>query len=224
VLNTLTPTNHISDPSDIDSSMDIDKETWRYHYNTDFYLKIDGGNVNNKDLEQTQKEVRLVLETLALQPQTRLLDVCGGYGRHSIALAQAGLRNLETFDYSEKFIQLGRQLVVQKRVTDRVKLTQGDARQLPHLDNSFDAVICMGNSLGMMPEDADDLQVLRQMFRVLRPGGKVLLQVSNSPVTKKVIVPNSWRWLDDEHVFGAKVGFQALHPSFAGYRFANCRI
>jgi ubiquinone/menaquinone biosynthesis C-methylase UbiE len=52
-----------------------------------------------------------------------------------------------------------------------VDLTEGDAQVLPFADGSFDAVVCT-LSLCAMPDDRAEIG---QMWRVLRPGGRLLL-------------------------------------------------
>lgn len=67
----------------------------------------------------------------------------------------------------------------------------GDARSLPFTDNSFDAVILMGNSFGYFAEMDDDLRVLREVRRVLRPYGRILIDVVDREQFLKHLEPIS---------------------------------
>ncbi|GAA3327520.1 hypothetical protein GCM10020331_067790 [Ectobacillus funiculus] len=60
---------------------------------------------------------------------------------------------------------------------DQVKLVHGNAMQLPFADNTFDYVT-IGFGLRNVP---DYLQVLREMTRVVRPGGKVVCLETSQP-------------------------------------------
>lgn len=57
-----------------------------------------------------------------------------------------------------------------------VRLVQGDVESLPFADHSFDVVLCIG-VLGYLLEDA---QALREITRVLKPGGSVIINVTNA--------------------------------------------
>lgn len=59
-------------------------------------------------------------------------------------------------------------------VIDRIDVKDGDARQLPFADNTFDAV--MSNAvLHNIPDKAQRQQAVREMVRVLKPGGRVAI-------------------------------------------------
>jgi ubiquinone/menaquinone biosynthesis C-methylase UbiE len=59
----------------------------------------------------------------------------------------------------------------------RLRLVQGDACRLPFADRSFDAVVCT-EAFHWFPFPAD---ALAECFRVLRPGGRLLLAVTSTP-------------------------------------------
>jgi SAM-dependent methyltransferase len=54
-----------------------------------------------------------------------------------------------------------------------------DMRQLPLRSGSFDAVVSLFSSFGYLESDEQDLRVLREVSRVLRPKGKLLLDLLN---------------------------------------------
>ncbi|MEZ0314644.1 MAG: class I SAM-dependent methyltransferase [Myxococcota bacterium] len=58
-------------------------------------------------------------------------------------------------------------------------LLEGDARKLPFADGAFDVVLS-GNMLGLL-SDADAVTALREMARVLRPGGRLVLITMTCP-------------------------------------------
>ena len=61
-----------------------------------------------------------------------------------------------------------------------VTLRQADMRHLPdQLENQFDAVINMFSSFGYLESEEDDQQVLYQIGKALKPGGKLLMDLLN---------------------------------------------
>ena len=98
-------------------------------------------------------------------------------------LASEGFENVTGYDYSQFLLD-----TAAKRLKDRqaanssfpnVRFVQGDARQLPFEDREFDAVLCLGNSFGYFTSAGDDRKVLREVARVLKPGGVFLLDITD---------------------------------------------
>jgi len=105
-----------------------------------------------------------------------ILDLACGYGRVSIPLAAAG-HSVTGIDLSPVLIKEARQSVRKKKL--KINFDIGDMRQLPYKNESFDAVLCLWNSLNHILAPKDQLRVLNEIHRVLRPGGKAFLSVSN---------------------------------------------
>jgi SAM-dependent methyltransferase len=99
---------------------------------------------------------------------TRLLDLCCGPGILAQVAAERGARAIG-LDFPD-VVKLARKLV------PAAEFQAGDAQNLEFPDNSFDAAVC-GYGLMHVP-DAE--KVLREMFRVIRPGGKIAVSVWES--------------------------------------------
>ncbi|KAG0272626.1 hypothetical protein BGZ95_011604 [Linnemannia exigua] len=56
----------------------------------------------------------------------------------------------------------------------------------------------MGNSFGYFSNDKDDEAVLQQIHRVLRPGGVVVLDITDGAYQRENFSPRGWEWIDDE--------------------------
>jgi SAM-dependent methyltransferase len=100
-----------------------------------------------------------------------LLDVPCGYGRHTVPLAAAGYRVVGV-DRSEVLLGEARRRAGHGRWP---KLTRADYRELPFADGSFDAALNLFSSLGYLG-DAEDERVLAEIGRVLRPGGRLVIE------------------------------------------------
>ncbi|MED4462882.1 demethylmenaquinone methyltransferase [Metabacillus fastidiosus] len=106
------------------------------------------------------------------------LDVCCGTADWTIALADAVGKNGNVIglDFSKNMLAIGREKVNDLEL-DNVKLIHGNAMSLPFEDNSFDFVT-IGFGLRNVP---DYMQVLKEMYRVVKPGGKVVCLETSQP-------------------------------------------
>jgi SAM-dependent methyltransferase len=112
------------------------------------------------------------LARLALQPGESVLDVGCGTGVFLPGLAasvgQGG--RVVGLDHSAAFLEEARKRMAEASLSDRVELVEGDAHRLPFPDATFDAAHC---ERVLMHLD-DPALAIREMQRVVRPGGRVL--------------------------------------------------
>ena len=110
-------------------------------------------------------------------PTNVVLDLCCGQGRHSIALAKTGL-DVTGVDLSEEMLAIAASEADKAGVT--LNLRRADMRQLPiDFENRFDAIINMFSSFGYLESESDDQQVLHQAAKVLKPGGRLMMDLLN---------------------------------------------
>ncbi|OBZ17793.1 MULTISPECIES: demethylmenaquinone methyltransferase [Bacillales] len=104
------------------------------------------------------------------------LDLCCGTCDWTIALAEAsGTGEVVGLDFSQNMLDVGALKIEKLGLNKQIKLVQGNAMSLPFADSSFDYVT-IGFGLRNVP---DYLQVLKEMQRVVKPGGLVVcLEVS----------------------------------------------
>ncbi len=109
-----------------------------------------------------------IMTRMNVQEGDKALDVCCGTADWTIALANAVGPDGEVtgLDFSEGMLEAGRPKV---QAYPNVKLIQGNAMELPFPDNTFD-VVTIGFGLRNVP---DYLTVLKEMNRVLKPGGMI---------------------------------------------------
>lgn len=169
----------------------VHPDWWRAIFNP-LYLKTDGDIVDDQCI--TGNEVDLFSRTLALEPEDRILDLCCGQGRHSMELARRGFRHVEGIDRSHYLIQRAKSQAKKERL--KVRFREGDARKLPYATDSFSAVLILGNSFGYFETVQDDLRVLTEVFRILRPGGRLLIDIADGDYLRSHFQPRSWEWID----------------------------
>jgi D-alanine-D-alanine ligase len=169
-------------------------EWWKHIFNS-MYLKTDADVV--EDVRITENEVNLFVRFLNLKEGNSLLDLACGQGRHLIQLAQKGNYNLFGLDRSRYLIQRAKNIIKKKRLS--IQFKEGDARKLPYSTDSFDFVTILGNSFGYFETTDDDIKILKEIFRVLRPDGKLLMDVPDGSFLRENFTPRSWEWIDKKH-------------------------
>ena len=106
-----------------------------------------------------------VRDALQLEPGQRVLDLAAGTATSSAALARTGA-DVVGCDFSLGMLRIGK-----KAGHEGVELVAGDALRLPFADASYDAVTI---SFGLRNTADVDL-ALREMRRVVRPGGRLVV-------------------------------------------------
>jgi demethylmenaquinone methyltransferase/2-methoxy-6-polyprenyl-1,4-benzoquinol methylase len=97
-----------------------------------------------------------------VRPGYRVLDACCGTGDLSVAARKAG-GAVTGLDFSERMLERAR------RKSDEITWVLGDVLDLPFADESFDAA-----TVGFGIRNVEDLgRALRELRRVLRPGGRL---------------------------------------------------
>jgi ubiquinone/menaquinone biosynthesis C-methylase UbiE len=128
--------------------------------------------VNFLMLGQQKKTLRSTLAAAQIQPNDSILDVgCGPGTMALLAKSDYPTVNVHGIDAGEEMIALARQKAVQRGTDADFRL--GLAQELPYPDASFDVVM---NSLVMhhLPQEVRD-QTVAEMYRVLKPGGRLLI-------------------------------------------------
>jgi SAM-dependent methyltransferase len=118
------------------------------------------------------RELDFIQRHLPLAQYPRLLDVPCGIGRHAGPLARLGYHVLGV-DRSESALGTAR------RDHPEAEYRAADLFELPALNTTFDAVLCLWHSFGYGNSD-ENRQVLDDMRRIVRPGGRVLLDLYNA--------------------------------------------
>jgi D-alanine-D-alanine ligase len=168
----------------------VHPEWWRYIFNA-MYLKTDGDLVDDRRL--TKQEVDAFARMLNLSAQDKVLDLCCGHGRHTLELARRGF-HVEGLDRSHYLISKARAAAKKESLT--INFREGDARDLRYAADTFDVVQILGNSFGYFDTMQDDLRVLREVFRVLKPWGRLLIDIADGDFLLHNYQARSWEWVE----------------------------
>lgn len=173
----------------------VDPDWWKSMFD-EVYLLTDARSVCDEDI--TRREVNIICELIPLKPDDRILDLCGGHGRHSLELCRRGFSRCTVLDYSQPLLQVGSRSAA--RANYPIQFNWGDARYLDYPVNHFDHVLILGNSLGYISDGQADQQILKESLRVLRPGGWLLADVTNGASVRSRFLPNAWHEIGSDTV------------------------
>ena len=122
-----------------------------------------------------------MLDSLALRGDERVLDVGCGRGLLAIGAAKrlktgkvVGIDVWNPFDLSGNSSEAAKANAKIEGVADKVRIETGDAQKLVYPDNHYDVVIS-SLVLHNIPEQDGRAQAVREMIRVLKPGGKLAI-------------------------------------------------
>lgn len=125
----------------------------------------------HRDPEEARAHVEFVTSLFEDSPRA-VLDLACGAGRHTEALRRRGIRALGC--------DLSLTLLAQSPELPRVG---GDMRCLPFAGATFDWVLNFFTSFGYFDQERQNFRVLEEIVRVLRPGGRVLIDLMNREST-----------------------------------------
>lgn len=122
---------------------------------------------------------RFTIEISGVRPGHRVLDIAGGTGdltmKFSDLVGPSG--KVVLADINASMLQVGRDRLIDRGYAGNIEYVQADAEHLPFPDNSFQAVSIAFGLRNVTDKD----QALREMNRVLKPGGKLLVLEFSKP-------------------------------------------
>jgi len=123
------------------------------------------------------REIPFIESYLPRDRPGNVLDLACGSGRHLVRLGEINHNGLG-IDHSSDMIRAARALAMKRGVDVLFEIK--DMRDLESVvSDTFDTVLCLGNSLALLPTLEDVRQVLSIAARRLRSGGHIILQTLN---------------------------------------------
>ncbi|HEY5629414.1 MAG TPA: methyltransferase domain-containing protein [Candidatus Limnocylindrales bacterium] len=139
----------------------------------------------------------MLAKELALRPDDDLLDIGCGSAR-LLAEQAAHVRHIAGLDASDIQVRMARKRLAERIAAGTAEIVQGNAMSLPWKDGRFSVVSSL-NCLKFVP---DPPKALREMHRVLRAGGRLVItidkQVDKWGKSGEIDAFGQWQWGVDE--------------------------
>jgi SAM-dependent methyltransferase len=132
--------------------------------------------------------VAQIVKLLDMADGERILDLPCGNGRHALELAARGF-DVTGVDRTARYIEEARR---EAEARGRpITFVVGDMRDYRALGN-YDVILNLFGSFGYFDDPADDLQVVKNMFDSLRPGGRCLIETAGKEIVARDFRPRDW--------------------------------
>lgn len=129
----------------------------------------------------------------AHEGQRILVAACGtGRGMDKLVEAIGPTGRVDALDISEEMIGQSRAKVEKLGLADRIYFQRGNVRNLPYPDNTFD-ILYNGYMFDLIELDGF-APILKEMMRVLKPGGKIVLLNMSKPDEQKTFYERIYKW------------------------------
>jgi len=150
----------------------FDKIAFRY----DFLNRFLSGGI---DIYWRRRAIR---ELSSLQPR-QILDVATGTADIAIFMTRyLHPEKITGIDISKGMLDIGREKVARHKLEERIVLQEGDSENIQAADNTFDAI-----TVAFGVRNFENLEKgLKEMLRVLRPGGRLVILEFSHPKTPGV--------------------------------------
>jgi demethylmenaquinone methyltransferase/2-methoxy-6-polyprenyl-1,4-benzoquinol methylase len=155
------------------------------------------------------------VRALQLGAAPRVLDLATGTGDLAIDIARRHPdARVIGLDPSAEMLAIAGQKLARRQLTDRVTLIRGDAQDLPYADGELDA-ITIAFGIRNVP---DRPRALREMARVVRPGGRIAILELGEP--RAGVLAGAARF----HIRHVVPRLGALLSGVREYRYLQCSI
>lgn len=162
-----------------------DNNSWQKSMYDNLFAKATLDSVGLK--EKAKAEVQFLIDKLNLTSDAKILDVPCGTGRHSRLLAEKKYQVLG-LDISQSCIDIAQA----ESPIQGLSYKTADMRDLSSYKNQFDCVLNLFSSFGYFATDEENEQILVEMLKTLRPGGKIVINVINREWLLSIYKPALW--------------------------------
>jgi SAM-dependent methyltransferase len=147
-------------------------------------------------------EINQVLALAGIPRRACVLDLCCGVGRHSLELARRGFR-VTGVDRTREYLEQAREEAEKEGLA--VEYILEDMRKFCRPD-TFDMVINLFTSFGFFENQDEDRMILKNIFRSLKLGGVLVMDLASKEVLAREFRERDWReadgvfWLEERKI------------------------
>lgn len=156
--------------------------------NDDFWRMLGPNMFGPKALAMAPEQVSDIVALLGLTGAEAILDLPCGCGRHSIELAKRGF-HVTGVDRMNAYLDQARAAAREAKLA--VEFIQDDLRSFSR-PAAFDVALCLFTSIGYFDARDEELAVLRNYHRNLKPGGAMVIELMGKEIVARLYRPRDW--------------------------------
>lgn len=122
---------------------------------------------------------RFTIHSSGVKKGSKVLDIAGGTGDLTLKFSKlvGSTGQVILADINASMLNVGRDRLIDQGIVNNIDYVQANAESLPFPDNSFDCISIAFGLRNVTDKDA----ALRSMYRVLKPGGRLLILEFSKP-------------------------------------------
>ena len=122
---------------------------------------------------------RFTIHSSSVKKGSKVLDIAGGTGDLTLKFSKlvGSTGQVILADINASMLNVGRDRLIDQGIVNNIDYVQANAESLPFPDNSFDCISIAFGLRNVTDKDA----ALRSMYRVLKPGGRLLILEFSKP-------------------------------------------
>jgi len=109
----------------------------------------------------------------SLPKNAKILDLMCGSGHWTNLIYDKGYKNVIGLDFSKNM------LAIAKKKNKKIKYLHADATNLPFKNETFDLIVSLGNSIGVVPGKENRLRAINEALQTLKPGKQFIYSLHN---------------------------------------------
>jgi SAM-dependent methyltransferase len=170
------------------------RKSW---YNNDTFWELWGPVIfDERRIANTPEEVTNLIALLNMDPGDRILDLCCGIGRHSLELARRGFK-VTGVDRTLYYLSVATAEATREKLN--VEFVNEDMRNF-YRPSSFNVIVNVFASFGYFENPDDDRQVVLNMYKSLKKGGRFLIDVQGKETLAAIFRERDWNRSGDDIV------------------------
>jgi SAM-dependent methyltransferase len=161
-------------------------KTW--HENDEFWETMGTMMFSERRWEIASAEMYQVVPLLDVNPGGAVLDLCCGPGRHSLELSRRGFI-VTGVDRTAAYLERAKANAESEDLS--IEFVEADMRMFYRPD-AFDGAIMMYTSFGYFEDPTENLQVLLNVYRSLKEGGALVMDLMGKEVLARIFQERGW--------------------------------
>jgi len=160
--------------------------------NDAFWRTMEPFLFDEEHLKAAPTEVEQIISLVNLEPESSVLDLCCGTGRHSLEFARKG-HYVTGVDRTRLYLEKAENRAKEEKLN--IEFIQEDMRTYSDPD-TFNLAVMMFTSFGYFTEPEENKQVLRNVHRSLQTNGFFIIEVMGKEVLARIFQDRCWREID----------------------------